>query len=430
MYLVYAFGFDLLDNTATDSETLTLYGVDSARLGSVSLRSVRESQARHAGRAGAGRRSRETFLGILSRGAPIGFASFDEAQDADATGIASIAFGYRTSDTAYNWPAWATLAAALALALVAERAALLGYRRRVSLPTAAAWAAAWLGFALAVGGVLWRARSWRPALLYSVCASLNVLLSGDNLLVFLLLLRQLGLHEDWHLTAVCAGVLASLGVRLLVLLFCAALLERFWWVIILFALFLLVSALRMLLFPDEPEPPPLALAGSSDGTDGAGGAEAHWALRALGTCMPLRWEPEHDGRCLVYGGGGEPRDRRCGGVGATRLLVAVCGIVVCDLLFAMDSTPVMLSVTRAPLLLVASQATSMLFLRPLYFMLAAITEYLDAMQQTLAVVLIIIACKMLAEAAGYEVSLPLFFGTLLVWRAGAAAAVLLRKVGA
>ena len=86
---------------------------------------------------------------------------------------------------------------------------------------------------------------------------------------------------------------ASLGVRLLVLLFCAALLERFWWVIILFALFLLVSALRMLLFPDEPEPPPLALAGSSDGTDGAGGAEAHWALRALGTCMPLRWEPEH-----------------------------------------------------------------------------------------------------------------------------------------
>mmetsp|Transcript_20707 Transcript_20707/g.66197 ORF Transcript_20707/g.66197 Transcript_20707/m.66197 type:complete len:99 (+) Transcript_20707:104-400(+) len=75
MYLVYAFGFDLLDNTATDSETLTLYGVDSAPLGSVSLRSVRESQARQAGRAGAGRRSRETFLGIVSRGAPIGLAS-------------------------------------------------------------------------------------------------------------------------------------------------------------------------------------------------------------------------------------------------------------------------------------------------------------------------------------------------------------------
>ena len=112
-----------------------------------------------------------------------GFASFDEAQDADATGIASIAFGYRTSVTAYNWPAWATLAAALALALVAERAALLGYRRRVSPATAAAWAAAWLGFALAVGGVLWRARSWRPALLYSVCASLNVLLSGVSSLV-------------------------------------------------------------------------------------------------------------------------------------------------------------------------------------------------------------------------------------------------------
>jgi len=58
-----------------------------------------------------------------------------------------------------------------------------------------------------------------------------------------------------------------------------------------------------------------------------------------------------------YTGGGPSgaSDRRCGGFGVTRLAVAAVGIVVCDLLFAFDSTPVMLSVTRVPMLLVASQ---------------------------------------------------------------------------
>jgi predicted tellurium resistance membrane protein TerC len=44
----------------------------------------------------------------------------------------------------------------------------------------------------------------------------------------------------------------------------------------------------------------------------------------------------------------------------------------------------------------------MLLLRPLYFMLAAITEYLDAMQQTLAVLLIVIAAKMLVSRGSVQ----------------------------
>lgn len=51
-------------------------------------------------------------------------------------------------------------------------------------------------------------------------------------------------------------------------------------------------------------------------------------------------------------------------------------------------------------LLSPPEAVSMLLLRPLYFMLAAITEYLDAMQQTLAVLLVIIAVKMLVRGEG------------------------------
>jgi len=60
---------------------------------------------------------------------------------------------------------------------------------------------------------------------------------------------QIGLSEEQHLTAVNFGILASLVTRLLVLLFSAALLERFWWVMIVFAAFLLYSGCKMLLYP-------------------------------------------------------------------------------------------------------------------------------------------------------------------------------------
>ena len=87
-----------------------------------------------------------------------------------------------------------------------------------------------------------------------------------------------------------------------------------------------------------------------------------------------------------------------------------------DLLFAMDSVPVVLSLSGSPFVLLASQCASLLGLRPFYFMLAAIASVLDSMQQALALILILIALKIFAEAAGYEVPLLGFAGVLLAWR--------------
>lgn len=96
-------------------------------------------------------------------------------------------------------------------------------------------------------------------------------------------------------------------------------------------------------------------------------------------------------------------------------------------LLSLYQVPVVLSLTTSPFLLVASQTLSLLWLRPIYFLLAALAEHLDSMQQMLAVVLVLISLKIFAEAAGYEVPISLFLGVLVGWRLIAIAWTLLGR---
>ena len=56
----------------------------------------------------------------------------------------------------------------------------------------------------------------------------------------------------------------------------------------------------------------------------------------------------------------------------------------CDIAFAVDSIPAILSLTSSPFLLLTSQALSLLQLRAVYFLLEALATYLDSMQRVVA----------------------------------------------
>ena len=98
------------------------------------------------------------------------------------------------------------------------------------------------------------------------------------------------------------------------------------------------------------------------------------------------------------------------------MAVVVLSICLADVVFAMDSVPVVLSLTTSPFLLIVSQTLSLLWLRPIYFLLASLASVVSGMQHMLAVVLILISAKIFVEAAGFEVPLTLFFGVLAAWR--------------
>ena len=69
---------------------------------------------------------------------------------------------------------------------------------------------------------------------------------------------------------------------------------------------------------------------------------------------------------------------------------------------------------------------SILLLLPVYFVLAAFVEYLDALDSALGVILILIGAKLCLGQAGVEVPLWMFAGVLTAWRVAVAAYVLLR----
>ena len=90
------------------------------------------------------------------------------------------------------------------------------------------------------------------------------------------------------------------------------------------------------------------------------------------------------------------RDR--GRLVATPLFVALVVIETTDIVFALDSVPAVLSITRDPLLVYSSNVMAMLGLRSLYFVVADALNRLRFVRQGLAVVLLFTAAKMLASA--------------------------------
>jgi tellurite resistance protein TerC len=83
----------------------------------------------------------------------------------------------------------------------------------------------------------------------------------------------------------------------------------------------------------------------------------------------------------------------------------VCLLVVegSDVLFAFDSVPAVIAVTKEPLLVYTAMIFAVLGLRSLYFLLLILTKYLVHLEKAVIVVLFFIAIKMWLGAAGHLV---------------------------
>ena len=472
LYRIFAFGFEVLDDTDTANETLSIFDTHSQLIGVLDLGADVPSVASRPTAAAMADviSSTASFYGFVSS-VPIGYASFDENPAGDSIGLAGFVFGYKEHEQSVYPPhAWLVFSGGVALLLLIERRPLRA-AGSMDVKSATLWLFLCTVVAALLGLVLWLLRSWRQATLYTACFTLNGMLSGDNLVVFMLLLQQAGLDHIHHVTAISLGMLLALAVRILLSLAGSLLLQNFSWVLLLFAGFLLITGLKMLFFDSPVDLPGSAVngtgtdhagkagAGGGGGNGGAGhrdnGVDVHpaeeeeeeglssaggqrngkggadWgndddesghgghvlkrtgedllAVRCIGACVPLHWSDTTGGKLLAR----DPTGR----LSATRMTVCVVGIALADVLFAMDSVPVLLSLTTSPFVLVSSQTLSLLWLRPVYFLLAALASYLDSMQQALAVVLVLISVKIFLEAAGFEVPVAAFLGVVVGWRA-------------
>ena len=192
-------------------------------------------------------------------------------------------------------------------------------------------------------------------------------LSVDNVFVWALLFTTLAIPVKYQHRVLFWGIFGALAMRAIFIFAGAALISRFWWLLLVFGVFLVYTGVKVLRHrADEGQ---------------------HQATRGLGLLrkvMPV--SEELDGQHFFT----RINARRA----ATPLFAALVVIEITDVIFAVDSVPAILAVSNEPYLVFASNAFAILGLRALYFLLATAKDRFHYLSHALGAILIFVGIKM------------------------------------
>lgn len=255
----------------------------------------------------------------------------------------------------------------------------LRLHRRAGMQTvraAAWWTCVWVMLALVFCGALyWYASmAWSPAtgrqmgMEFLAGYIVEESLSIDNMFVFALMFRYFRVPGEYQHEVLFYGVLGAIVFRAIFIAVGTALIHLEW-VLILFGVFLVFSGIRLGLERGHRIDP-----GESR------------IIHALRRVMPVT-QDLHGHRFFV---------RISGRLHATPLLVVLMFLETTDIVFATDSVPAVLGVTREPFVVYTSNLFAVLGLRSLYFLLAGGLERFHLLRYGLAFILVFVGLKMVA----------------------------------
>lgn len=249
---------------------------------------------------------------------------------------------------------------------------------RKSLLLSAFYITIGLGF----GGFVWAQLGLEPAVEYWTGFVVEKSLAMDNIFVIATIFGAFAVPRHLQHRVLFWGILGVIVLRAVMIGFGAALVQRYEWVLLVFAAFLILTGARMLLSGDDHE------SGVADNR------LLRWLRRNLrvtqdfaGNSFVVR-QPDASGRMRLF---------------VTPLFLALVAIEFADVVFAVDSVPAIFAITTDPYLVYTSNIFAILGLRALYFALAAVLHRFSGLKPALAVLLIFIGGKVVvAEALGIE----------------------------
>jgi tellurite resistance protein TerC len=239
----------------------------------------------------------------------------------------------------------------------------------VKFREAMAWSVAWVALAaiFAVVVYFWHGRG--PTLEFVTGYVIELSLSVDNLFVFLLIFRFFQVPPDHQHKVLFWGILGALVFRAIFIVAGVGLIERFHWIIYVFGALLVYSGIK-LFFQNEAEIHP----------------EKNPVLRVFRRLVPVTKDFE-----------GNKFFVRRPGLYATPLFIVLLVVETTDLLFAVDSIPAILAITRDAFIVYTSNVFAIMGLRSMYFALAGMMEMFRYLHYGLALVLVFVGGKMLAS---------------------------------
>jgi tellurite resistance protein TerC len=268
-----------------------------------------------------------------------------------------------------SWPLWIGFNAGVALLLVLDLVVLHRRARAVTLRKAAIESAAWIALSMGFGAWIYLVHGRGPGLEFFTGYVVEKSLSTDNVFAFLLVFQYFRVEPRFQHRLLFWGVLGAIVFRGLMIAAGAELLARFAWTPYILGVFLLYSGSKLF------------------GADHAAHPEKNPLVRWAQKFLPIS-AAEPSGALFVRENG-----RRL----FTSFFIVVIVLETTDLLLAVDSIAAVFGVTRDPFLVYSSNVCAILGLRALYFLLAGILQYFQYLDEGLAIAVMFVGAKMLAD---------------------------------
>ncbi len=249
----------------------------------------------------------------------------------------------------------------------------------ISVKEAALWTVVWVSLALIFNAGIFVVSGSEPGLAFLTGYLIELSLSVDNIFVFVLLFSYFAVPAAYQHRVLFWGILGVIVMRGAMIAAGSALLHELEWIVYIFGVVLVFSAIRM-------------------ATQGArhGDPSRNLAVRLVKRLIPVT--DSYEGSKFFV--------RRNSVLMATPLLVVLAAVETTDLIFAIDSIPAIFAITRDPFLVYTSNLCAVMGLRSMYFLLAGVVEKFHYLQIGLATVLAFVGTKMLL-ADVYEVPVEL-----------------------
>jgi len=267
-------------------------------------------------------------------------------------------------------PAWGWVALLAVIASMLLFDILVLHRRAHVIHTkeAAIESAVWVGIGLSFTLVMWVAFERAAAIEYISGYLIEQSLSIDNVFVWAMIFTHFKVPRESQHRTLFWGIFGALVMRITFIFLGVAVITRFNIVMIGFGLFLIYTGVKVLRSGDDDTNP-------SDTR----------AMKIFHRFVPT--SDELDGQKLFT---------KINGVRiATPLLAVLVVIEISDLVFAVDSVPAVLAVSREQFIVFASNAFAILGLRALYFLVADLKDRFVYLKTAISVILVYVGAKMI-----------------------------------
>ena len=267
-----------------------------------------------------------------------------------------------------NFIMWAVFWVTVSAALTVDLVFLNKHHGEVSFKEAVTMVCVWVGLALSFGAAVYLTLGYQKALEYVTGYAVEYSLSIDNMFVFLMIFSYFAIPRQHQPKVLVYGILGAVILRFIFIFAGIKLINAFSWVIYVFGALLIFTAVKMA-FQKEREVNP----------------DKNIVIKLFRKAFPFT-QDSSSGKFFV---------RENGILYATPMFAAVIAVEMSDIIFAADSIPAVLSISRDTFIVYTSNIFAVVGLRSLYFLLSNLAAKFKYLQTGVAAILFFVGAKML-----------------------------------